>query len=672
MRTLLTWLCAVIAPLAIWAEEKTVVSPDGKLCVTVAVEEGRAFYTVAYDGHEVMGRSALGLRTNLGDFTKNLTWQEAKEGNKVKDYQMTRTKKSQIHYDANTLAVTLQTEKKVPLTVEFWVSDNNIAFRYLLGRGPKDNPKCAIVESEATAFNLPEETRSFICPQITPMKGWERTKPSYEEEYKPDEPVNAKSQFGVGYTFPCLFRQEVDGMTQKTKGKKLAAKKENVWILLSETGVTSDYCGARLSDYALGVGYTIAYPQEGENNGFGSTGAAIMLPGCTPWRTITVGRTLQPIVETTVHFDVLDPLYAPSEDYRAGRYTWSWLIWQDDATVYEDQVKFIDLAAAMGYEYCLVDGLWDSQIGYNRIEELAKYARTKNVSLMLWYNSNGAENDAPQGPRGVMNNSIKRKQDMAWMKRIGVKAIKVDFFGGDKQETMRLYEDILSDANDYGIQVIFHGCTMPRGWERLYPNYVASEAALASENVYFSEYHAKKEGFQMAMHPFARNAVGSFDWGGMMMNRHMSRDNKSRHPRYTSDVFEMATAITNQTSVNCVAMCPNNLTDLPQFELDFLRHVPTTWDDTKFLDGYPTQYAVIARRTGGKWYVGGINGTDKAIKLTLQLPMFAGQNVKYYTDEPKKDGEVIPMSVLKELKVSKKGEAQVVIQPMGGIILMYI
>ena len=670
MRTLLTWLCAVIAPLAIWAEEKTVVSPDGKLCVTVAVEEGRAFYTVAYDGHEVMGRSALGLRTNLGDFTKNLTWQEAKEGNKVKDYQMTRTKKSQIHYDANTLAVTLQTEKKVPLTVEFWVSDNNIAFRYLLGRGPKDNPKCAIVESEATAFNLPEETRSFICPQITPMKGWERTKPSYEEEYKPDEPVNAKSQFGVGYTFPCLFRQEVDGMTQETKGKKLAAKKENVWILISETGVTSDYCGSRLSDYAPGVGYTIAYPQEGENNGFGSTGAAIMLPGCTPWRTITVGKTLQPIVETTVHFDVLDPLYAPSEDYRAGRYTWSWLIWQDDATVYEDQVKFIDLAAAMGYEYCLVDGLWDSQIGYNRIEELAKYARTKNVSLMLWYNSNGAENDAPQGPRGVMNNSIKRKQDMAWMKRIGVKAIKVDFFGGDKQETMRLYEDILSDANDYGIQVIFHGCTMPRGWERLYPNYVASEAALASENVYFSEYHAKKEGFQMAMHPFARNAVGSFDWGGMMMNRHMSRDNKSRHPRYTSDVFEMATAITNQTSVNCVAMCPNNLTDLPQFELDFLRHVPTTWDDTKFLDGYPTQYAVVARCTGGKWYVGGINGTEKAIKLTLQLPMFAGQNVKYYTDEPKKDGEVIPMSVLKELKVSKKGEAQVVIQPMGGIILM--
>ena len=133
----------------------------------------------------------------------------------------------------------------------------------------------------------------------------------------------------------------------------------------------------------------------------------------------------------------------------------------------------------------------------------------------MWYNSNGAANDAPQGPRGVMNNAIRRKKDMAWMQKIGVKGIKVDFFGGDKQQTMQLYEDILSDANDYGLQVIFHGCTLPRGWERLYPNFVASEAALASENVKFSEHHAKSEGFEMTMHPFSRNAVAAFDWGGV-------------------------------------------------------------------------------------------------------------------------------------------------------------
>ena len=641
-------------------------SPNGHLAVNVSVEEGRAFYTVSYDGHQVLGRSSLGLLTNIGDFTRNLTWQEAKEGTMVKDYKMTRSKKSQIHYEAHTLTVVLQTEKKIPMTVEFWVSNNDVAFRYGVGTNAKGRPLCAVIESEITAFNLPEDTRSFICPQITPMTGWERTKPSYEEEYKPDEPVTTKSQFGVGYTFPCLFRQGI------VEAEKRGAKEENIWVLISETGVTSDYCGARLSDYVAGTGYTISYPQVGENNGFGSNSASIILPGHTPWRTITVGNSLKPVVETTIPFDVLEPLYQATEDYKPGRYTWSWLIWQDDATVYDDQVKFIDLAAAMGYEYCLVDALWDTQISYDRVEELAKYAHSKNVALMLWYNSNGAENDAPQGPRGVMSNSIKRKQDMAWMKRIGVKAIKVDFFGGDKQETMRLYEEILSDANDYGIQVIFHGCTLPRGWERLYPNYVASEAALASENVYFTEYHAKKEAFELTMHPFSRNAVGSFDWGGVMMNHHMSRDNKSRHPRYTSDIFEMATAITNQTSVNCVAMCPNNLSELPQFELDFLRQLPTTWDDVQFIDGYPTKYVVLARQASDTkvWYVGGLNATEAPLTLTLQLPMFAGQTVKYYTDEPKKEGSLLPVPVLKELKVSKKGEAKVTIQPMGGIILV--
>jgi hypothetical protein len=333
-------------------------------------------------------------------------------------------------------------------------------------------------------------------------------------------------------------------------------------------------------------------------------------------------------------------------------------------------VKFIDLAAAQGYEYTLVDNWWDTQIGREKIEQLSKYAQSKGVHLLLWYNSNGYENDAPQGPRNIMGNSIARKKDMAWMQRIGVKGIKVDFFAGDKQETMKLYEDILSDANEYGLQVIFHGCTLPRGWERMYPNYVGSEAALASENVYFTDYHAKKEGFEMTMHPFARNAVAAFDWGGVIMNRYLSRDNKSRHQRFTSDVFEMATAITNQCSVNCIAMQPNNLEELPQFELDFLKQIPTAWDETRFIDGYPTRYAVIARRTGNSWYLGGINGTDKALTLTLQLPMFTGKTVKMYIDNPIKKGELLPTSVLKTLKVNKKGEAKVTIQPMGGLIIV--
>ena len=664
MQKSITTSLLLLAALCAQANNYTVKSPDGKLQVNVECEGGKVSYTVDYEGKQMLTRSALGLVANYGDFSQNLTMGKLTDmGVEHVAYDESRIKKAHVEKDIVDAKIGFLNEKKDSMTLRLHVSNNDVAYRYELIRPKKDNPKSVIIYKEVSGFNFPQQTTTFLCPQITPMTGWERTKPSYEEEYTPDAPMNKKSQFGVGYTFPCLFKVGGDG-----------------WVLVSETGVSSAYPGSRLSDYDPEHGYTIAFPQKGENNGIGSEYAGIPLPGKTPWRTITIGKTLAPIVETTIPFDVVAPLYEPSINYKPARYTWSWLIWQDNSVNYDDQIKMIDVAAAQGYEAVLVDGCWDTQIGYGRIEELSKYAQSKGVKLMLWYNSNGFENDAPQTPRQVMNNSIARKRDMAWMKKIGVCGIKVDFFGGDKQETMKLYEDILSDANDYGLEVIFHGCTMPRGWERMYPNYVASEAALASENVYFTDYHAKKEAFEMTMHPFSRNAVGSFDWGGVMMNKYMSRDNKSRHQRFTSDVFEMATAITNQSSVNCVCLYPNNLEDVPQWELDWLKAVPTAWEDVKFIAGYPTQYAVVARKassangstaqkSNGKWFVGGLNATDKPLTLTLDLPMFAGKTVEYLTDMPKKKGDKFFTSVKKTLKVGKDGKAKVTIQPMGGIVI---
>ena len=550
--------------------------------------------------------------------------------------------------------VDFENASKLRITVTLLVSNNDVAFRYSLYRGKNDNPKCAVIEREVTSFRFPDGSTTFLCPQIGPMQGWERTKPSYEEDYKADRPMTERSQFGLGYTFPCLFRLGDSG-----------------WALVSETGVSSAYCGSRLSDYDPARGYTIAYPEQGEFNGIGSATPGLSLPGSTPWRTITIGKTLKPIVETTVMYDVVDPLYEATQPFKPGRYTWSWLVWQDNSINYDDQVQFIDLASAMGFEYCLVDNWWDKNIGRERMAELSRYAQSKGVRLMLWYNSNGYWNDAPQTPRDCMSTSYAREREMRWLKSIGAAGIKVDFFGSDKQETMRLYEDILSDAHRYGLQVVFHGCTIPRGWERMYPNYVASEAALASENLMFSQRHCDMEGFELTMHPFSRNAMGTFDWGGVVMNRRMGRDNNSGNYRRSSDTFEMATGIVLQTAVNCVAMQPNNLGELPQFELDFLRALPTTWDETRFIDGFPTRYAVLARRHGNDWYVAGLNGTDQPLTLTLDLPMMAGSTVQYYTDRPAaKAPNAIPEAELRQLKVDKKGRAKVTIQPMGGIILV--
>ena len=648
MRKLFLSICITSSVLA-WAGDVNVSSPNGQLQVTVTEAGGRVTYSAVLDGLQVIEPSALGLKTSLGDLTKGLMLKGSRQESVSHHYQMRGTKASEANYQANRLIVDCQNADNFQFSIIFQVSDNDIAFRYEIPRQKYQSkePKRLRIRSEVSSFNFPEGTTTFISPQIGPESGWEQTKPSYEEGYSADAPMATLSQYGHGYIFPALFHLPCG------------------WALLSETGVGSDYCGSHLSDYQAGVGYTLAYPDAGENNGYGSDFAAIPLPGKTPWRTITIGTTLKPIVETTISYDLVEPRYAPSTDYKPGRYTWSWLLWQDNSVNYDDQVKFIDLASTMGFEYCLVDNWWDTQIGRDRIVELSKYAQSKGVHLLLWYNSNGFWNDAPQTPRDCMSTAIAREREMKWLQSIGVKGIKVDFFGGDKQETMRLYEEILSDANRYGLQVVFHGCTIPRGWERMYPNYVASEAVLASENLFFGEGATFSEPFELTLHPFCRNATASMDWGGIIMNKWMSRDNKSRHTRKTTDIFEIASGITMQTSVQCVAMQPNNLEELPQFEMDFLRQLPTTWEETRFIDGYPGRYVVLARKSiSGQWFVAGLNAQKEPLTLTLDLPMFAqGQTLQYYVDS--KDG----VPTLTTLKIDKNGRAKVTIQPNGGMIL---
>ena len=592
-----------------WADDVRVSSPNGSLVVTVSDAEGKLSYTATLDGKQMLAPSALGLQTSLGDLTKELSIVNSQLSTVANSYSMRGTKASKVDYKANALTINLQNKDGVKFSILFQVSDNDIAYRYQMPRQTirRREYKRVRILSEVSGFNFPEGTTTFISPQIGPETGWEQTKPSYEEGYSNDAPMDKASQYGHGYIFPALFHLPTG------------------WALVSETGVTSGYCGSHLSDYQAGSGYTVAYPDKGENNGFGTDFAAIPLPGETPWRTITLGSTLKPILETTISYDVVEPRFQASTDYKAGRYTWSWLIGQDNSINYDDQVRFIDLASAMGFEYCLVDNWWDQNIGRERIAELSKYAQSKGVHLLMWYNSNGFWNDAPQTPRNCMNTAIAREKEMSWLESIGVKGIKVDFFGGDKQQTMQLYEDILSDANRHGLQVVFHGCTVPRGWERMYPNFVASEAVLASEN--------------------------------------MSTDNKSRHSRKTTDIFELASGITMQTSVQCVAMQPNNLQELPQFEMDFLRELPTTWEETRFIDGYPGKYVVMARKaTNGKWYIAGLNAQKEPLALTLDLKAF-GDLTKLLVD----DKQMQPVQTA--LKKDKKGKIKVVIQPNGGMII---
>ena len=627
------------------AENKQITSPDGKLVVTVADMDGRPSYSVSYDNVLFLKPSPLGMIANIGDFSSGMSLEKNVSTNKIDEtYELASIKKSKVHYVANEAVFSFTQQGKTIYDVIFRISNNDVAFKYKMY--PQGETLSCVVKQEVTGFVFPDGTTTFLCPQSKPMGGFARTSPSYETSYTADD-VAGKNGWGEGYTFPCLFRNG-----------------DNGWVLVSETGVNGGYCASRLLGHKGGV-YTIGFPQEGEANGNGTVSPGIALPGETPWRTITVGKTLAPIVETTVPFDVVKPLYQAKGEYTYGRGSWSWIIGMDGSTNYKEQLRYIDFSAAMGYQSVLVDALWDKQIGREKIEELAKYGKDKGVALYLWYNSNGYWNDAPQTPRGIMDNAIARRKEMKWMQSIGIRGIKVDFFGGDKQMTMQLYEDILSDANEYGLLVIFHGCTLPRGWERMYPNFASSEAVLASENLHFSQGSCDNEAFNATLHPFIRNTVGSMDFGGSALNKYYNADNAPRGSRrVTSDVYALATAVLFQSPVQHFALAPNNLTDAPSWAIDFMKEVPTTWDEVRFIDGYPGKYVILARRHGDKWYIAGVNAQKETLKLKVNLPMFSnGEKVRLFSDDKALQGGV------KQIEIGKKQELQLAIPCNGGVLI---
>lgn len=619
-------------------------SPDNKIKLEISVINGKAFYTVFYENDKFIEESPLGLISSVGDFTKNLKL-VGKKLKSIKDtYELNRSKVSKVNYNANELECSFINASKDTIKILFRITNTDVAFSYIIQSNKKNAADC-IVEKEITGFKLPAETTTFITPQAPPMSGWEKTKPSYEEEYTREEKIGTKSQYGLGFTFPALFHVG-------TKG----------WLLISETGIGGNYVGTRLSDADADRTYTVTFPQEGENNSLGPVTASAKLPMQTSWKTITLGKTLKPIVESTASTDVVKPVVKSSQVFNPGKATWSWIVWQDDSNNYDDQKTFIDLAANAACEYILIDANWDTGIGKDKIEELVKYAKSRNVSVILWYNSNGTWNNAPQTPKNRMNTHEARVKEMQWLQQIGVKGLKVDFFGGDKQVTMKLYHDILTDAAQYGLNINFHGTTLPRGWERMYPNYMTSEAVLASENLVFQQTFSDRFPSTATVYPFTRNTVSAMDFGPVFLNKRLHRDSNKGTIRKTTDAFEMATATIFFSPVQHWGLTPQNLTEKPAYLFDYLKTVPTVWDETLYIDGYPGKYCVIARRKGTKWYIAGINGEDKTKKITVKLPMLKGKEVSIISDGEGQESKFGTMKINEE-------QLDLELSANGGIVL---
>ncbi len=639
--------CLLLSTLlpALFTQAAVIESPSGTIVVNTSVnEKGEPRYSVTLNGKPLIKDAPLGLVTDFANLSENLTEVDCKIQSDTREYTQDKIKKSKINVNANNARIKYKGKQDELLEIDWHVADDGVAFRYKV---PSQKGRASMrVMGEKSGFVFPESTTTFLTSQSDPMIGWKRTKPSYEEYYVVDAPMNLKSEYGHGYTFPALFKTP-----------------EDVWVLITETDVDGYYCGSHLSDYENG-GYRIAFPMDGENNGNGTSEPGVKVPGYTPWRVMAIGETLAPIVETTLPWDLVEPRYETRRPGRPAKGTWSWILWQDNSINYEDQKTYIDFAAELGFDNVLIDNWWNTNIGTEKMEQLISYAHSKNVNPVLWFSSSGHWNDIEQGPVNLMDRPIIRKKWMKWLEKNGVDAIKVDFFGGDKQETFRLYEDIFSDAADHGIDVVVHGCTLPRGWERMYPNFVGAEAVLASENMVFSQDFCDKESLHATLHPFIRNSGALMEYGGSFLNKRLNRGNDGGTQRRTTDAFELATSILFQNPVQYFALAPNNLTDAPTVAIDFLKNVPTTWDDTKYIDGYPGKYAIVARRNGEKWYIGGVSNLEKSIKLDLNLPMFKkGDKIEMINDN--KDGE--PIKTIITVKDPEK--VKVELNPNSGFVI---
>ncbi|MFZ5939540.1 MAG: glycoside hydrolase family 97 catalytic domain-containing protein [Bacteroidota bacterium] len=633
---------AVLVPVLSGCSKKEyrIDAPGEKISVLFRIaEEGRPVYSVFYSGSELLLPSALGLVRDDEDFSRQLKLDSVSGPEAVSDdYVLLHGKRKECSYRATRQIFHLSSENDRRMDIIFQVSDDGVAFRYFF---PGEGDDLYRISEETSSFHLDPSAKAWMqhCPDS--KTGWERTQPSYEEFYEQEIPVGTEAPFDAGWVLPALFNSGT------------------FWISVTETAVDGSYCGSRLGRYSPGGNYRIQFPQATE----GRKGEPVLpeskLPWTTPWRVIAVADNLATLCESTLGTDLAPPArYDVSSWLMPGRASWSWIIYKDGSINYDMQKKYIDFAASMNWKYCLVDVNWDRTIGYDRMKELAAYGAERKVKLLLWYNSAGDWNTVTfYSPHSRLLTHELRMEEFGRLQEMGIAGIKVDFFGGDGQSMMQYYTDILSDAAAHNLAVNFHGSTYPRGWARTWPNLVSMEAIRGEEFVTFAQENADQQPVHCTTIPFTRNLFDPMDFTPV---------NFSGIPgiqRRTTGGFEAALAVIFLSGIQHMAESPEGLAAQPAFIRDFLRDLPVSWDELKFIDGYPGKFVVLARRSGNSWYLAGINGENRERIIDIDPGFLQGNTTGMILSDSQDDGTLIYEE--KDLKEA----AEIRMKAFGGFVI---
>jgi hypothetical protein len=580
-------------------------SPDRHISVDLKITPAQTLeYTIARDGKPVILPSRLGLQLEGADLSSKLTLAATSAIQPVSDsYELATGKKRRINYRANQQIVTVRNAKGQAMDIALRVSNDGVALRYIVhGAGPHR------FVAESTSFRFGDATKAWLQPMSIAQTGWSNTNPSYEEHYRREIAVGTPSPLAAGWVFPALFRSG------------------DAWVALTEAGMDGSWHASRLQADSSGGVYRIGGPMAAEV----TPGGALLAQGSgefkSPWRVIALG-SLATLVESTLGTDLAAPAIAFDKDKVVpGHASWSWALLKDDATVFEVQKKFIDYAADMGWDYTLVDADWDRKIGYEKLAELARYAASKKIGLLAWYNSSGAWNQTPYTPKSKLLTHDQRVAEFRRLREMGVKGVKIDFFGGDGKSMIGYYIDILDDAAAAGLLVNFHGATLPRGWSRTYPNLMTTEAVRGLEFTTFSQDDEDAVPRHATMLPFTRNLFDPMDFTPMVFG------DIPKIKRVTRNGFELAESVLFLSGIQHFAETPEGMAGVPAYVKSFLGTLPRSWDEVKFVDGYPGRHAVIARKSGDAWYLAGINADERDLALDLDLGFLAGREGQLITD----------------------------------------
>lgn len=592
----------------------SVQSPSGNIEAQVTLQDGgKLVYSVqladSAEKEPVIGLSPIGLIRADGDFSTGMKFIGATPAVAVTDsFVLSCGKQLKNVSRANEITLTFANGQGREMQVIFRAYDDGIAFRYAF---PGPGEGVYTVESELTGFAIPADGRAWMQP-YDKVSQWA---PAYETYYQKEIPIGTAAPGAEGWSFPALFQTG------------------QAWVLLTEAAVDSFYFGAHLQPKADNGLYTIRMPEDEEAYNFYPQKPSARLPWIMPWRVLIIGRELATIVESNLVASLNPPSAITDPSWvKPGRASWSW--WSDPASPrnFNSLKSFIDLASEMGWEYSLVDANWDLMEGGN-IEQLVKYAQTKNVGILMWYNSGGAHNTVTERPRDIMADPLRRKEEFKKLAGWGVKGVKVDFFQSDKQGIIKQYFDILKDAADTKIMVNFHGCTLPRGWSRTWPNLVSMEAVRGAECYGFDSLFTSLAPAHNATIAFTRNVVGSMDYTPVAFT-------DQHFPHITTFGHELALSVVFESGIVHFADRVRAFRELPAIPKDFLKNLPVAWDESLLLAGDPGKYCVMARRKGDTWYLAGINGTNEPRHWMLDLDRLGMEKLEgtMITDDPDGNG----------------------------------